>query len=199
VLRPHLSAVAVGLSALLLGAQCDRAPAEPAAEAPRRAGPAVPSRCMRATPEQPPPAVAPGPDPRCPPDPDGGPPAVRKVRVTFPQAPSAPPVEAELMDTEPLRTRGLMYRRELAEARGMLFLFDDEVPRSFWMRNTCLPLDMVFVAADGFVVSALENVPTMNDLPRESKCPAKFVLELNAGFCRRHGIKAGQSLAIEGL
>jgi uncharacterized protein len=103
------------------------------------------------------------------------------------------------MDTDALRSRGLMFRRELDEARGMLFLFEDESPRSFWMRNTCLPLDMVFVAADGFIVSILENVPTMNDDPRESKCAAKFVLELNAGFARRHGLKAGQSLAIEGL
>ncbi|HEU4404061.1 MAG TPA: DUF192 domain-containing protein [Polyangiaceae bacterium] len=196
MLRLAPSAAAIGLSALLLGAQCDRAPAEPSAESPRRVGP---SRCLRATPERPPPAVAPGPDPRCPADPDGGPPNVRRVRVTFPGAPGAPAVEAELMDTEPLRSRGLMYRRELAEARGMLFLFNDEEPRSFWMRNTCLPLDMVFVAADGFIVSALENVPTMNDEPRESRCAAKYVLELNAGFCRRHGIKPGQSLAIEGL
>ncbi len=189
-------ALAVGLGALLLGAQCDRAPAEPSAEAPRRP---APSRCLRATPEQPPPPVAKGPDPRCPPDPDGGPPKVPAARVTFPQAPGAPPVDVEVMATEPLRSRGLMFRRELPEARGMLFVFDDETPRSFWMRNTCLPLDMVFVAADGYVVSTLENVPTLNEEPRDSKCAAKYVLELNAGFCRRHGVKAGQNLAIEGL
>ncbi len=184
---------ACGLFALLLGAQCDRAPAEPVAESPR---PARPTRCMRATPEAAPPPASPGPDPRCPRDPSW-PPKVPMGRVRFPQAQGAPSVDVEVVATEELRSRGLMYRRELGENRGMLFVFDDESPRAFWMRNTCLPLDMVFVAADGFVVSVLENVPTMNDDPREGRCAAKYVLEVNAGYCRRHGIKAGQTLAIE--
>jgi uncharacterized protein len=153
---------------------------------------------MRTTPDQAPPPVAPGPDPRCPADPDGGPPKVPQGRVRFPQAPKAPAVDVEVMDTEPNRNRGLMYRRELADARGMLFVFDGEAPRSFWMHNTCLPLDMVFVAADGYVVNVVENVPTLNDEPRDSKCAAKYVVEVNAGFCRKYGVKAGQQLAIEG-
>ncbi|HEU4535866.1 MAG TPA: DUF192 domain-containing protein [Polyangiaceae bacterium] len=193
--RPR-SGLAFGLFgpfALLLVAHCDRAPAEPAAEAPRHV---APSRCMRATPEAPPAPVSPGPDPRCPRDPSA-PPKVPAGRVSFPQAPGAPSVDVEVMASEELRSRGLMYRRELAENRGMLFAFDEESPRAFWMRNTCLPLDMVFVAADGFVVGVLENVPTMNDDPREVRCAAKYVLEVNAGYCRRHGIKAGQSMAIE--
>jgi uncharacterized membrane protein (UPF0127 family) len=103
------------------------------------------------------------------------------------------------MLTEEHRNRGLMYRRELAEDRGMLFVFEDSQPRSFWMHNTCLPLDMLFVAEDGYITGILENVPTMNDDGRSIPCKAKFVVEVNAGFCRKHGIKAGQKLKIEGL
>jgi uncharacterized membrane protein (UPF0127 family) len=102
------------------------------------------------------------------------------------------------MLTEEHRSRGLMYRRELPEDRGMLFVFDDSQVRSFWMHNTCLPLDMLFVAEDGYITGILENVPTMNDEGRSIPCKARFVLEVNAGFCRKFGIKAGQTLKIEG-
>ena len=73
-----------------------------------------------------------------------------------------------------------------------------EQPRAFWMHNTCLPLDMLFVAADGYIVGVLENVPTMNDDSRSVPCKAKYVVEVNAGFCREFGVKAGQTLKIEG-
>jgi hypothetical protein len=123
---------------------------------------------------------------------------VPRGRVSFPQAPRAPVTQVEVVQTEELRSRGLMYRRELADAAGMLFVFEGESNRSFWMRNTCLPLDMMFIAADGFIVSVLENVPTMNELPRDSGCAAKYVLEVNAGFARKYGVRAGQSVSIEG-
>lgn len=151
-----------------------------------------------ATPEQAPSAVPSGPDPKCPPDPDGKPPEVPIQTIRFPGAPKAPALKVEVMQTEEHRARGLMYRREMAEDRGMLFVFDSSEVRSFWMRNTCLPLDMLFVASDGYITGILENVPTMNDESRTIRCQAKYVVEVNAGFCRKFGVKAGQSLKIEG-
>ncbi len=89
-----------------------------------------------------------------------------------------------------------MYRRALSDAEGMLFSWDAEAPRSFWMRNTCLPLDMLFLADDGTVLGVLEQVPPMNDAPRSIPCPARHVLELRAGWVREHGVAPGQRLLI---
>jgi uncharacterized protein len=175
-------------------AQCDRAPPEPVGTASAKSK----SRCLVATSEKPPAPVAPGPDAACPVDPDGGPPQVPMGKVTFLGAPKAPALETEVMVAEAHRNRGLMYRREMPEAHAMLFVFEDQQVRTFWMHNTCLPLDMLFVASDGYITGVLENVPTMNDDPRSIPCKAKYVLEVNAGFARRHGVRAGQSIKIEG-
>jgi uncharacterized membrane protein (UPF0127 family) len=140
--------------------------------------------------------VKPGPDPSCPVDPDGTPPKVPIAKISFPEAQGSPTAEIEVMQTEQHRARGLMYRREMAEDHGMIFVFDDVSPRTFWMHNTCLPLDMFFVAADGFISGILENVPTMNDDGRANPCAVKYVVEMNAGYARRHGIKAGQKAQI---
>jgi uncharacterized membrane protein (UPF0127 family) len=90
-----------------------------------------------------------------------------------------------------------MYRTHLGADQGMLFSWEREEPRSFWMRNTCIPLDMLFIAKDGTVVGILEQVPTLNTLPREIPCPAQHVLELNAGWARQHGVEPGQHVDIE--
>lgn len=181
-------------SPVLALSQCDRTPAEPVATASAKT---TRNRCNVPTPAQPPPPVPRGPDPKCPPDPDGKPPEVPVSTIRFPAATSAPALRAETMLTEEHRSRGLMYRREMAEDHGMLFVFEDSQPRSFWMHNTCLPLDMLFVADDGYITGILENVPTMNDDSRSNPCKAKYVIEVNAGFCRKFGIKAGQSIKVE--
>lgn len=82
----------------------------------------------------------------------------------------------------------------------MLFIFEDERELGFWMRNTCIPLDMIFASSDGTIVGIEENVPTLNDdhyAPGD--CPARYVVEVNAGWSRRHGVKAGQKLIFGGL
>ncbi len=91
-----------------------------------------------------------------------------------------------------------MYRTEMPEDVGMLFSWDDQSQRSFWMKNTCLPLDMMFIDADGVIVSILEQVPTLNTQPRRSGCPARHVLEVNAGWTRRHGVRPGQRVKLGG-
>ena len=90
-----------------------------------------------------------------------------------------------------------MYRTHLPEEQGMLFSWPDERVRSFWMRNTCIPLDMLFINKDGFIVGILEQVPVMNEMSRSVKCPAAYVLELNGGYCRSHGIKPGGKVTFE--
>lgn len=132
----------------------------------------------------------------CPADPTGNLPLGRG-HVTFTDAPGSPRVEVELADRPETRERGLMYRTGMPEDAGMLFSWPSEQVRSFWMHNTCIPLDMLFIDARGFIVGILEQVPTMNDESRSIPCPAAHVLELNAGWTRAHGISAGQRLRIE--
>ncbi len=90
-----------------------------------------------------------------------------------------------------------MYRTHMADDDGMLFVWKEERERSFWMRNTCIPLDMLFVAADGTIVGIHEQVPVLNEAPRAISCPAMYVLEMNAGWTRKHGVVAGQRLKVE--
>jgi uncharacterized membrane protein (UPF0127 family) len=94
-------------------------------------------------------------------------------------------------------TRGLMYRTSLPKDRGMLFSFEDERIREFWMKNTCVPLDMLFLANDGSVVGILEQVPVLNEVPRSVRCAAAFVLEVNAGWSREHGVTPGMKATLQ--
>lgn len=144
-----------------------------------------------------PPAPIAGKATQCPRDPTGD----LKLplgRVTFLDAPGSPTVNVELARDNPARERGLMYRTSMAENAGMLFSWNDDRVRSFWMRNTCLPLDMLFITKDGTVAGILEQVPTLNEAPRKLDCPVAHVLELNAGWARAHGIGPGMKVAIQG-
>lgn len=151
-------------------------------------------RCVVPRAEPPPPVASPA--ARCPVDPTG-PLELPMGAVQFSDAPSAPRVAVELALDDAARTRGLMYRTRLDADAGMLFSWDREQPRSFWMLNTCIPLDMLFIAADGTIVGILEQVPTLNTAPRGVPCAAQHVLEVNAGWTRQHGVVPGQKVAIE--
>jgi uncharacterized membrane protein (UPF0127 family) len=133
----------------------------------------------------------------CPADPSGNL-ELPRGKVTFSDAPGAPQVEVELARDEASRERGLMYRTSMPDAQGMLFSWDSESPRTFWMRNTCIPLDMLYIDKDGIIAGILEQVPTLNDAPRGIPCPVAHVLELNAGYARAHDLQPGMKLKIEG-
>jgi uncharacterized membrane protein (UPF0127 family) len=120
-------------------------------------------------------------------------------RVVFPEAQAAPPLEVELMLTDAHQERGLMFRKSLPEDHGMLFVWTRPSIHTFWMHNTCIPLDMLFLDDEGFVAGIVENAPTLNDDGRSVPCPASYVLEVNAGWSRRHGVKPGQKVQIEGI
>jgi uncharacterized membrane protein (UPF0127 family) len=143
-----------------------------------------------------PPAPAAKPATACPDDPTGN---LNLARgwVSFPGAGSAPRVAVELADNPTSRERGLMYRTSLPEDQGMLFSWTDESERAFWMRNTCIPLDMLFIAKDLTILGIVEQVPPMNESARGIRCPAAHVLELNAGWARRHGLAPGQKIVVE--
>jgi len=133
----------------------------------------------------------------CPADPVG-PSELAHGYVVFPDAPGSPRLNVELARTEPEKERGLMYRTKLPDAQGMLFSWGGvEQPRTFWMHNTCIPLDMMFIARDGTITGILEQVPTLNDEPRGVPCPAAYVLEVNAGWSRAHGIQSGTMVHFE--
>ena len=81
----------------------------------------------------------------------------------------------------------------------MIFLFEERENHTFWMHNTCIPLDMLFLDDDGTIVGIQENTPTMNDSTFDVGCPSRNVLEVNAGFTRKYGIKAGQRVELRGI
>lgn len=156
-----------------------------------------PAACVVETPAEPPPEAKPA--ARCPPDPLKKPPHLPRARVVFTEAAGEPAVDVERAVGPEVRSRGLMYRTHLPEDEGMLFSWETAEPRSFWMRNTCIPLDMLFIDADGVIAGILEEVPTLNEESRRNPCPVPHVLEVNAGYCRRHGIRAGQRIRIEDI
>jgi uncharacterized membrane protein (UPF0127 family) len=102
--------------------------------------------------------------------------------------------EAEVAATDRQRSMGLMFRKEMPEQRGMLFLFEGEGDRYFWMKNTPLPLDIIFIDAKGTIVSIAANTTPFSEDVIPSIGPAKFVFEINAGLAKKLGISAGDGV-----
>jgi len=97
----------------------------------------------------------------------------------------------ELATNDAERERGLMFRKELPEGRGMLFDFQQERPVAFWMHNTYIPLDMIFIRADGRILSIAENTTPLSDNLIPSGGPIRAVLEVIGGTARKLGIAPG--------
>jgi len=107
--------------------------------------------------------------------------------------------KVELAETSAEKTKGLMYRTELPEEHGMLFIFEKDSPRNFWMKNTLIPLDMIFINSELEVVEVKANVPPCKDDPCPSypSEPARYVLEVNGGLAEKKGIKAGSIVTLK--
>jgi len=101
-------------------------------------------------------------------------------------------VELALDDAS--RAQGLMYRTELAPDRGMLFMFNDSAPRSFWMRNTYIPLDIIFIRYDGRILNIVRQARPRTDTPRQSIGSAIAVLEIAGGRAAELGIRPGDTV-----
>jgi uncharacterized protein len=101
----------------------------------------------------------------------------------------------EMATTEEEKTTGLMYRKELPEGKGMLFDFSPEQEVSMWMKNTYIPLDMIFIRADGRILRVAENTEPMSTKIIPSRGLAKGVLEVVAGTAQKYGIQPGDRVA----
>ena len=99
--------------------------------------------------------------------------------------------DIELATTPDERERGLMYRKSLGANAGMLFMYPDEEPVAFWMKNTLIPLDMLFIKADGQIVHVARNAVPLDETPIASGQPVRAVLEINGGAADALGIKDG--------
>jgi uncharacterized membrane protein (UPF0127 family) len=97
----------------------------------------------------------------------------------------------ELATNDEERSRGLMFRKELPEGRGMLFDFVNDQPVAFWMHNTYIPLDMIFIRSDGSIVRIAENTEPLSDRLVPSGGPVRAVLEVIGGTARKLGIAPG--------
>ena len=107
--------------------------------------------------------------------------------------------QVEVADTPAKRELGLQYRRDLAVDRGMIFLFPGESEHSFWMKNTPIPLDMIFIDRDRKIVGIVEQAAPFSMDSRSVPGASQFVLEINGGLAERYGIKAGDSVRFRGL
>ena len=106
----------------------------------------------------------------------------------------------EVADTQEKQALGLMFRDEMAEDHGMVFVFPNEAPRSFWMKNCRIPLDIMYFDKNLKMVSASLNTPpcrTQACPSYPSKGPAMYVLELNAGMAKKLGVGVGDQLTLD--
>jgi uncharacterized protein len=101
----------------------------------------------------------------------------------------------EMATTEEEKTQGLMYRKELPDGKGMLFDFSPEQQISMWMKNTYVPLDMIFIRADGRILRIAENTEPLSTKIVSSGGPARAVLEVIAGTAQKYGIQPGDRVA----
>lgn len=115
----------------------------------------------------------------------------RKVRI------DTAIVWVEIADRDDLRQKGLMFRTELPEDEGMLFVFERPDMQSFWMRNTYIPLDIAFIDAKGKITDIHQMKP-LDETPRyESSVPVPFAIEVNQGWFARRGIKVGAQVSYD--
>lgn len=100
-------------------------------------------------------------------------------------------IDVEIADNDNARHQGLMYREGMSEDQGMLFIFQNEEPQSFYMKNTVLPLDIIFVNAKKQIVKIHKNTEPFSEKSLPSLKPALYVIEVNAGFTDKFKINEG--------
>lgn len=106
-------------------------------------------------------------------------------------------IQIEIADDSEKRTQGLMWRESMPEDDGMLFIFDAEEPLTFWMKNTYISLDMVFADKSGNIVSIYSEATPFSEVSIPSGAPAKYVVEVNGGFCTKYGINVKDKMEYE--
>lgn len=104
-------------------------------------------------------------------------------------------LKVELAVTAEQRSRGLMFREELPEERGMLFVFERETKAGFWMKNTKIPLSIAFIAGDGMILETQDMEPLSEELHTPAQA-YRYALEVNQGWFERHGLGLGDRVEI---
>ncbi|MEN7341727.1 MAG: DUF192 domain-containing protein [Pseudomonadota bacterium] len=129
--------------------------------------------------------------------------AFRQLRAVFPETSVAIESRTDcrllkvlLANNDRQRARGLMFVNDMPADAGMLFVYERSRPLSMWMKNTLIPLDMLFAAEDGVIVTLLSDVPPLTLESRRSERDATYVLELNAGAAARLGLAEGARLHV---
>lgn len=103
-------------------------------------------------------------------------------------------IDAQVAQTPAQRQMGLMWRKEMPQHEGMLFVFEQASMQCFWMKNTLIPLSAAFVADDGTIVNIVDMKPLVTDSHCSEK-PVRYVLEMNQGWFRKKGLAAGSRLS----
>jgi hypothetical protein len=120
-----------------------------------------------------------------------------KVYLSTPQGEVA--VTVEVVATAAKIERGLMFREHLPPDDGMLFLMTEDRSWQFWMRNTLIPLDMIFIAKDLTIAGIVQNAEPRTESLRQVEAPSLYVLEVNGGYCAAHKVAAGTKVRFEGV
>ena len=121
-------------------------------------------------------------------------PALERTELSVETQSSSHRLTAWIADDDETRARGLMHVRELPPDTGMLFVFEQPHYASFWMKDTYLSLDLIFMSPDGTVINIIPDAKPMSLQPLQSAGPARYVLELVAGSAARMGLKAGDRM-----
>ena len=117
--------------------------------------------------------------------------ATKTERLVIETAKGEQVFKVEVVREEKERNRGLMYRKHLADNRGMLFHYDPAQDVAFWMKNTYIPLDIIFIGADGTIITIAANTTPLSLDRIPSNGVTRGVLEINGGFAEKLGIKVG--------
>ncbi|TVR03571.1 MAG: DUF192 domain-containing protein [Deltaproteobacteria bacterium] len=120
-------------------------------------------------------------------------------RIAFPEARTAPVFHLEVAVGAAQQARGLMHRRSMVEDFGMIFWYEADQPLSFWMENTLIPLDLIFIDDALEIVHIEHEAEPLTRTPRRSTRPARYVVEISGGRSAELGIATGQHVAFEGL
>ncbi len=104
-------------------------------------------------------------------------------------------IDIQIADNDFDRELGLMFRKSMEENQGMLFIFSMDTTQDFWMRNTYIPLDMIFVNSMNIIVTIQHATSTLSDQTYSSNAPAKYVIEVNSGFTDKNKIKVGDKIS----
>lgn len=122
-----------------------------------------------------------------------------RIEIVGPDGARRVAVSVEIADTSARREYGLMYRKHLDENAGMIFVFKAPQHLEFWMKNTVIPLDMIFADSAGKIVGIVRKAAPFSEAIDSVEADSQYVLEVNGGFCERHGVKPGDTLRFEGF